>query len=246
MVGVSKSWAAWLPKRRRAARVRTAELVAQARKALSEFQKLEQTARITGHADDYEKADSARSHCQEQWFAIGDAMRALPTHERELVAIWDHAAAMTWWHRTSDRHGWACFEAAAAQVIAALPEGVESAAVVAVIAANARRCEIELHRCRDAVSNTPCSSRTERTDQHKLVMLLRANLIEVRTDESGSARAGEALRHFEPWLRETVAELDRPQSQDRLNEIVRRWRGLREQFFWHVGDRVDPTQVSDV
>jgi len=139
----------WLPARRRAARVEIAAVVEVARKALIEHQKLARTAQITGSADDQWAADEARRRCQHQWFAIGDAMRALPKRERELVEVWDRAAAMAWWHRTSDRQGWACFEAAAAQVIAALPGGVDSDAVAAVIEASARRFDVELQRRSD-------------------------------------------------------------------------------------------------
>jgi len=245
MMGVRKFWLPWSPLRRRAARVRTAELVARARIALLEHQKLERTAHTTGHADDYQDADAARSNFRAQWFAIGDAVRALPKRERELVQVWDHAASMTWLHRTSDRQGWARFEAAAAQVIAALPGGVDSDAVASVIAANAHRCEMELQRWRDAEPDRSVSARSAVIAQPELTRLLRVNLVEVLTDESKSERAREALRHFEPWLRESIAELARPQSQDRLDEITERWRALRTQFFWHVADRDDPTQVTD-
>jgi hypothetical protein len=63
---------------------------------------------------------------------------------------------------------------------------------------------------------------------------------------TSSARAREADRHFAPWLREATAELAQPQSQERLDEIITRWRALRAQYFWHLSDKRDPTQVSVV
>lgn len=55
--------------------------------------------------------------------------------------------------------------------------------------------------------------------------------------------AREANRHFAPWLQEATAELTHPQSQERLDEIIMRWRELRTQYFWHMADKRDPTQV---
>ncbi|WP_156394577.1 hypothetical protein [Rhodococcus sp. Leaf233] len=232
----------WLSARRRAARVEIAAVAEEARKALIEHQKLARTAQITGSADDQWAADEARRRCQHQWFAIGDAMRALPKRERELVEVWDRAAAMAWWHRTSDRQGWACFEAAAAQVIAALPGGVDSDAVAAVIEASARRFDVELQRRSDVNPGPSTPSGPELIDQEKLVRLLRENLLEVLADESGSARADMALRHLEPWLCESVVELAKPQSQHRLREILDRWRALRAQFSPpRIGGPSDPT-----
>ncbi|RZL71298.1 MAG: hypothetical protein EOP29_21270 [Rhodococcus sp. (in: high G+C Gram-positive bacteria)] len=231
----------WLPARRRAARVEIATVVEGARKALIEHQKMLRTAQITGSADDQWAADDARRRCQREWFAIGDAMRALPKRERELVEVWDRAAAMAWWHRTSDHQGWACFEAAAAQVIAALPGGVDSAAAAAVIEASARRCEMELQRWTDVYPDPSVSDGSEPIDQDELVRLLRENLLNVLTDGSGSVRADMALRHFEPWLCESMVELSKPRSQDRLHEIADRWRALHAQFTPHWIGPTDPT-----
>lgn len=240
-MNVMKFWESWLPGRRRTARVETAAAVSRARKALLHHQKLARTAQITGSADDRHAADVARRYCQHRWFAIGEAMRSLPKREQELVRVWDHAAAMTWWHRTGDRQGWARFEAAAAQVIAALPDGVSSDAVAAVIETNARRCELELQRWSDIDPDPSVPGGPEPIDQNELLNLLRENQLQVLTDESGSVRADEALRYFEPWLCESIMELSRPQSQDRLLEIADRWRALRVRFSGHVAGRSDPT-----
>ncbi|WP_322544895.1 hypothetical protein U2G91_26745 (plasmid) [Rhodococcoides fascians] len=231
----------WLVARRRAARVKTAAAVEQARKVLTEYAKSVRTAQITGSADDLRAAATARRHCQHQWLAIGNAMRALPKRERHLVEVWNHAAAMAWWHRDDDRQGWACFEAAAAQVIAALPGGVDSDAVAAVIEAGARRCEGTLQRRVGKDLDPLIPGGTKRIEQDRLVRLLRENLLEVVTDGSGTDRADMALRHFEPWLCESIVELSKPRSQDRLHEIADRWRALHAQFTPHWIGPSDPT-----
>ncbi|MDR6910137.1 hypothetical protein J2W54_001593 [Rhodococcus fascians] len=53
MVVVRKLWVSWPPAGRRAARVRIAELVARARIASIEHQKIERNTRTTGLTNDY-------------------------------------------------------------------------------------------------------------------------------------------------------------------------------------------------
>ncbi len=72
------------------------------------------------------------------------AMR-LPRMERELAFRWDHAAAMTYWYLHGDR-GFAPLEEQAAALPASLPDGVDTAAAEATIAAIHDRTETPILR----------------------------------------------------------------------------------------------------
>lgn len=246
----------WSPSRRRStrfalqsARTETAALVTQARVALAQQQELVRIAEITDSDDDRLLADAARARCRDQLSAIGNAVGALPKLERRMAAAWDHAAVMTWWYRSSDHQGWAPIEAQVAQVIARLPDGIDTDTALAVIDAASHRCEYELKHRRKAAEQSPSMPDEPKTiTQRQLVRLLRADLTGAGLEGfmSSSARGREAERHFVPWLSEATAELAHPQSQERLDEIITRWRELRTQFFWHLSDKRDPTQVRVV
>lgn len=257
MVGVMNLRMPWSPARRRSAqlalqsaRTETAALVAQARVALAQQQELVRNAEITDSTDDRLLADAARSRCRDQLAAIGNAVSALPKLEREILEGWEVAAGMTWRRRASDHQAWAPIEAQAAQVIARLPDGIDTQTADAVIDAVSHRCEYEIKHHMNGVAE-PISSTPDEPKmitQRQLVRLLRADLTGAGIEGfmSTSARAREANRHFAPWLSQAATELAKPQSQERLDEIITQWRGLRTQYFWHLSGKSDPTQVRVV
>lgn len=158
------------------------------------------------------------------------AMR-LPRMERELAFRWDHAAAMTYWYLHGDR-GFAPLEEQAAALLASLPDGVDTAAAEAIIAAIHDRTETPILRV--PWRGTTDRDRTpDEVDQQGLQARIFNDRTRVKFDEildPDSANSRRAARDFVQWLDEALDYLAATRTHEELEAVAGRWRSARNKY----------------
>ncbi|BDB63514.1 hypothetical protein [Rhodococcus sp. RDE2] len=258
-------WTLRTPTSRYAIRVRAAATVAQLRTELV-------AVHATGRDVEDPAWESARDTARATTAQLFTATGRLPLIERRLVDKWYFATGHTFWYMTGDR-GYAPLEARAAELIAALPDGLDRVAAVEVIEEITHRVEMSARQPATAPNRwaNRWANRSPVADQAEVAWRMKCDRTTILASQIiGSSATNVAIRQYIPWLDETLEAMSTPMSTPDVVRLAEQWRERRRPYtsnpdwadliitdpiprrpaslWWRVtrGDRPTPQSAPDV
>ncbi|TCN51619.1 hypothetical protein EV641_1096 [Rhodococcus sp. SMB37] len=214
-------WALRPRSSRYAIRVHVAATVAQLRSELL-------TVHAVGKNFEDPAWESARDTARATTAQLFTAIRRPPLIERRLVDRWYFATGHTFWYMSGDR-GYAPLEARAAELIATLPDGLDTSAAVEVADEIDHRVEISVRKPSKApkrwANRSPVAGQAEVAWRMKCdrTTILASQLV-------GSRATSVAIRNYIPWLDEALETMSTPMSTPDVARLAEQWRERRRPY----------------